>query len=580
MKEFPPFRLDDESQCLWRGQVRVTLTPKAFSILCYLVERAGRLVTQNELLEALWPDTFVQPEVLKSHILNVRNALGDDARNPSFIETQQRRGYRFIAAVQENAAREPKRSVAQEQTVAERGEREASIAVLPFSDMSSGKDNQYFGDGLAEEIINALTRISGLKVIARTSAFAFKGKNQDIRGIAEALGVRNILEGSVRAEGNRVRVTAQLVSASDGSHIWSGRYDREMNDIFAIQDEISQAIAEALEAKLGRPVKRVASARQAANHEAYQAYLEGRYYMHQVTATGIARALECYQRAARLDPGYALPHAGMAERVFYQAIYLSGRPREIVPAALASLARALQLDPEAADAHLVRGIFSAFYEYNWKAADEHFLRALELNPACPRVRSARSFWLLAPTGRLDEALVEITGAVNLDPLSSVARNRQCWVLHNMVKAEAVDRARALLQLFPSHPVSTFCASSTLLRQGWYEEAATALERGLDAVPGSAYLLGVLALARAQQGRAADAKRIRAELEELSARQYVPFLPRAHASEACGDMERAYELLDRAVEEREPLAVPILTDRRADQLLDPRFQGLLRKMNLA
>jgi len=270
----------------------------------------------------------------------------------------------------------------------------------------------------------------------------------------------------------------------------------------------------------------------------------------------------------------------MAERVFYQAIYLSGRPREIVPAALASLARALQLDPEAADAHLVRGIFSAFYEYNWKAADEHFLRALELNPACPRVRSARSFWLLAPTGRLDEALVEITGAVNLDPLSSVARNRQCWVLHNMVKAEAVDRARALLQLFPSHPVSTFCASSTLLRQGWYEEAATALERGLDAVPGSAYLLGVLALARAQQGRAADAKRIRAELEELSARQYVPFLPRAHASEACGDMERAYELLDRAVEEREPLAVPILTDRRADQLLDPRFQGLLRKMNLA
>src|ERR1700722_889673 len=184
MKEFPPFRLDTSNQCLWRTDAgieeRVRLTPKACAVLRYLVEHAARLVTQNELLEALWPDTFVQPEVLKSHILNVRNALGDDARNPSFIETQQRRGYRFIAAVQENAAREPKRSVPQEQTVAERGEREASIAVLPFSDMSSGKDNQYFGDGLAEEIINALTRISGLKVIARTSAFAFKGKNQDI----------------------------------------------------------------------------------------------------------------------------------------------------------------------------------------------------------------------------------------------------------------------------------------------------------------------------------------------------------------------------------------------------------------
>jgi TolB-like protein/Tfp pilus assembly protein PilF len=573
VKEFSPFRLDDEGQCLWRGQERVTLTPKAFSILCYLVARVGRLVTQNELLEKLWPDTFVQPEVLKSHILNIRNALGDDARNPSFIETQQRRGYRFIATVQENAAREPKRNGAQEQAA-------ASIAVLPFSDMSSGKDNQYFGDGLAEEIINALTRIDGLRVIARTSAFAFKGKNQDIRGIAEALGVTNILEGSVRIEGNRARVAAQLIAASDGGHIWSDRYDREMTDIFAIQDEISQAIVKALETRLGRPVKRLASARPPANPEAYQAYLEGRYYMHQVTPTGMWRSLECYQRAIQLDPGYALPHAGMAERVFYQAIYLSGHPREIVPAALASLARALQLDPQAADAHLVRGIFSAFYEYNWKAADEHFTRAIELNPACPRVRSARSLWFLAPTWQLDEALVECTRAVNLDPVSFVARNRECWVLHNMMKEEAVDRARTLLQLFPSHPVTIFCASSTLLRQGWYEEAATALERGLQAVPGSTYLLGVLALARARQGRTADVKRIHAELEELSARQYVPFLPRAQASEACGDMERAYELMGGAVEEREPLAVPVLSDRRTDLMADPRYQSLLRKMNLS
>jgi TolB-like protein len=580
VKEFPPFRLDDLDQCLWRGQERVTLTPKAFSILCYLVERGGRLVTQNELLETLWPDTFVQPEVLKSHILNIRNALGDDARNPSFIETEQRRGYRFIAAVQENAAREPKRNGAQKQTATERAEREASIAVLPFSDMSSGKDNQYFGDGLAEEIISALTRIGGLKVIARTSAFAFKGKNQDVRGIAEALGVTNILEGSVRVEGNRARVSAQLIAASDGSHIWSGRYDRQMTDIFAIQDEISRAIVEALETRLGRPVKRVASARPPANAEAYQAYLEGRYYMHQVTLSGMVRSLECYQRAIQLDPGYALPHAGLAERVFYQAIYLSGHPREIVPDALASLARALQLDPQAADAHLVRGIFSAFYEYNWRAADEHFARAIELNPACPRVRSARSLWYLAPTWQLDEALVESTRAVNLDPLSSVARNRECWVLHSMMKAEAVERARVLLQLFPTHPVTINCASLTLLRQGWYEEAAAALEKGLQAVPGSPYLLGVLALALARQGRTADAKRINGDLEELSSRQYVPFLPRAQASEACGDMERAYELMGGAVEEREPAAVPVLSARRTDLMTDPRYQSLLRKMNLS
>ena len=397
MKEFPPFRLDIESQCLWRGEERVALTPKAFSILCYLLERAGRLVTQNELLEALWPDTFVQPEVLKSHVMDVRNALGDDAKNPSFIETQHRRGYRFIAAVRDGTGGEqaPRAALV---TAAAGPSSEASIAVLPFSDMSSGKDHEYFGDGLAEDIINALTNISGLKVIARTSAFAFKGQNQDIRRIAESLGVANILEGGVRKEGNRVRVTAQLVSAIDGSHIWSGRYDREMTDIFAIQDEISQAIAEALQTKLGAPDKRVPGVRQPTHPEAYQSYLEGRYYMHQVTLKGAERALECYQRAIQIDPGYALPYAGLAEAVYYQAIYLSGRPREIVPNALASLAHALQLDPGASDAHVARGIFSAFYEYNWKAADEHFARALELNPACPRVRSARSFWLLAPTG--------------------------------------------------------------------------------------------------------------------------------------------------------------------------------------
>jgi TolB-like protein len=580
MKEFPPFRLDAEEQCLWQGKERVTLTPKAFSVLSYLVERAGRLVTQHELLEALWPDTFVQPEVLKSHILDVRGALGDNAKNPSFIETQPRRGYRFIATVRDAAVTEPGNRTEPAYRTTEPHEREASIAVLPFCDMSSGKENEYFSDGLAEEIINALTKIKGLKVIARTSAFAFKGRNQDIRGIAGALGVATILEGSVRKEGNRVRITAQLITASDGSHIWSCRYDREMTDIFVIQDEISQAIAEALEARLGQPVKRLASARQPASPDAYQAYLEGRYYMHQVTPKGIGRSLEFYQRAILLDPGYALPHAGMAERVYYQAIYLAARPREIVPAALASVAHALHLDPGASDAHGARGIFSAFYEYNWEAADEHFLRALELDPACPRVRTARSFWLLAPTGRLDEALAEITRAVRLDPLSSVARNRETWVLHCARKAEAVDRARAAVQLFPGHPVASFSSGLVLIRQGLHEEGVTAVEKGLEAVPGSVYLLGVLALARACQGRTEEAEQIRSELEELSARQYVPFLPQALASEACGDLHGRDHLLYRAIEEREPLAVPIMAERRPDLLSDPRYRSLLRHMNLA
>ena len=216
-------------------------------MLKYLVERAGRLVTHRELLEALWPETFVQPEVLKSHILDIRHVLGDDAKAPKFIETPPSGGYRFIAAVQSGGATEPE----------PRAWPVASIAVLPFVDLGNEKENDYFGDGLAEDIINELTKIPGLKAIARTSAFAFKGKTQDIRRIAEVLGVSNVLEGSFGSAGNRVRITAQLITAADGSHLWPGRYDRDLSDILTIQDEIAQSIADALRTQLrGRGERR------------------------------------------------------------------------------------------------------------------------------------------------------------------------------------------------------------------------------------------------------------------------------------------------------------------------------------
>lgn len=575
MREFPPFRLDIENQYLWRGTERIALTPKAFSVLQYLVEHAGRLVTQGELLEALWPGTFVQPEVLKSHILDIRNALGDDARNPAFIETQPKRGYRFIAVVRNGETVKP----APEPPPAKPSP-DASIAVLPFANLSGEKDNEYFSDGLSEGIINELAKIRGLKVIARTSAFAFKGQNQDIRRIAEALGVANVLEGSVRKAGNRVRITAQLIAASDGSHLWSESYDRETNDILAIQDEISVAIAEVLQSKLAAAPPRRAVSKESTNPEAYQAYLEGRYYMHQVTPKGMERSLECYQRAIGLDPVSAFPHVGMAERVYYQAIYMAGRPRDIVPAALASLARALHLDPGAAEAHFVRAIFSSFYEYNWDSAGEHYGRAVELDPASGRIRASRCVWFLVPTGGLEEALVEIKRAVHLDPLNPAVRTSETWVLHVARKSEAVERARTMLQLFPSHWIASFIASHAFMCRGLYDEAVAALEKGLQIVPGSAYLLGALALAHACQGRASEVEQIRTNLDELATRQHVPFLPRAHASEACGDTDQAYLLLDHAVDEREPLAVPLLTDRLHDRQPDPRFQSLLRKMNLA
>jgi len=564
MTDFPPFRLDSENQCLWRDTERITLTPKAFFLLQYLVERAGRLVTHSELLESLWPNSFVQPEVLKTQILDIRHALGDDARAPRFIETQPRRGYRFIAPIENAAASEP----------VSRPGPEASIAVLPFVNLGGARQNEYFGDGLAEDVINELAKIPGLKVIARTSAFAFKGRTQDIRRIAEVLGVANVLEGSFRSEGDRLRIVAQLISASDGNHLWSGRFDRAFTDVLTIQDEIAQAIADALRTKLRGPGERRPS-----SSEAYRAYLEGRYFVQQVTPQAIDHALQCYERAIKLDPGYALPHSGLALQAYYRVLYLAQRPNELAPAALASLGRALQLDPESAQSHVVRGVFSAFYEYNWNDADDHFVKALQMDPASPMVRVARALWFLVPTRRLPEALAEIKIGVTLDPFSPAVRISELWVLYTLRTPEAVDKARSLIRLFPSLPICRFVAGLTLLRNNLIDEAATTVEAGLSVAPGDVFLLGVMALVRSRQGRIADVDNIRNELDRRASERYIPFLPRSFIAEASGDCALSHQLLDQAVNEREPLAVIALADQCGDEVRRPGSDSLLRKMNL-
>jgi TolB-like protein/DNA-binding winged helix-turn-helix (wHTH) protein len=314
MKSFKAFRLDTANHLLWHDGDRVPLTPKGFDVLAYLVEHVGQVATQDEILEALWPETYVNPEVLRKYIQEIRKALRDRPANPEFIETLPKRGYRFVAPVTDETEVEPpelttSHSIAEQATVEQAIEEQAaeatveaeatplavespsrkrvlwklaivlvlavaaaavisayfrparsvanapslndtSIAVLPFADMSPAKDQEYFSDGLAEQLINDLTKVSGLKVIGRSSSFQFRGKNEGMRDVGRKLGVANILEGSVRREGNRVRITAELIKADDGFQLWSQTYDREIKDIFAVQDEIALATTEALQLKL------------------------------------------------------------------------------------------------------------------------------------------------------------------------------------------------------------------------------------------------------------------------------------------------------------------------------------------
>ena len=303
--------------------------------------------------------------------------------------------------------------VALEQISAKPAEQQPSIAVLPFANMSADKENEYFSDGLAEEILNLLAKIPGLKVIARTSAFAFKGKNEDIRKIAETLGVSNVLEGSLRRAGNRIRVTAQLINATDGTHLWSERYDRDMTDIFAIQDEIGQAISEALKVRL-------APRAQTVNIEAYQNYLKGQYYRARNTPESLAKAKECFEQALAIDPNYAPAYSGLAEYYYALAVYGIKPTGDVAPLARSAAEKALAIDPANSEAHSVLAAMAAIFDYDWKAAEKHFRKAMAAEPIPPMVRYRYAVYYLLPLGRVPEAMEQSRLALETDPVSMLS----------------------------------------------------------------------------------------------------------------------------------------------------------------
>ena len=298
-----------------------------------------------------------------------------------------------------------------------------SIAVLPFVNLSADKENEYFSDGLAEEIINVLAKVPELRVIARTSAFAFRDKEQDLRTIGERLKVGTILEGSVRRAGNRIRVTAQLINVADESHLWSERFDREIEDVFAIQDDISQAIANALKVKLAEP------RHSTRNIEAFQNYLKGLYWYEQYNQESLAKAKGAFEQALKHDPAYAPAHAGLA--VFYYGLgALSMRPMiDMAPLAKSAAGTALLIDPTLSEAHSVLGLIAGTVEYDWKSAERHYQAAMAVDPVPPLVRVRYALYFLTPLRRFGEAVVQYQRALETDPLSMMVHFGLAFALY-------------------------------------------------------------------------------------------------------------------------------------------------------
>jgi TolB-like protein/Tfp pilus assembly protein PilF len=445
-----------------------------------------------------------------------------------------------------------------------------SIAVLPFANMSADKENEYFSDGLAEEIINALTQVAGLKIPARTSAFFFKGKDVKIAEIARELGVEHVLEGSVRKAGNRIRVTAQLIKASDGYHLWSQRYDREMTDVFAIQDEISAAIADQLKVHLtGRK-------RPTANIAAYELFLEGRHNWYR---GALEKARECYEKAIALDPGYAPAYAGISECYMLSASRLAD-PRETIPKIEAAARRALELDPTLADAYGILGHVSAF-SYRWDEARKHFVHALELSSGAIHNRIPYVGWYLVPQGLLEEALGEAERAASQDPLSPLRPGFKAFVLyHSRRFDEAAEWFRRSLDVIPHNATMAIFLSRAYAHQNQFEQAMAVVEQAIQDSGRWAWTLFALGTVHALAGHIEEAHRVLEELRQLAQSRYVPASLVAMLHAQLGEKDAAFEWAGKAFDHRDPNLLWIKVDAAFDSLrADPRYPALLEKMNL-
>jgi TolB-like protein len=554
---FGEFELDRRAGELRRDGGKIRLQEQPLQILHVLLEQPGKVVQREELRKRIWPgDTFVDfDHGINNAIKRLREALGDTAETPRFIETLPRRGYRFLKAV-------------------EGASPNVSIAVLPFLSLSADPENEIFADGMCEEIISSLAQINNLRVIARTSSFSFKGRHVDLRVIGERLNVSNILEGSVRKSGNRLRITAQLVNAADGYHLWSETYDREMKDVFAIQEEIAKAIARRLEVTLDseqRPVFRAGTD----NLEAFKLYTQGRSLFFQ-RGPHLIRSVECCKQAVALDPKYALAWSGLADAYNSVGFYGLARPEASLPQAKEAAHRAIALDSSLAEAHTSLALSHLLHDWDRPSAEREFLHSLELKPRNSLTRIWYGlFYLQWAKGCFKEGLAHTTQAVQIDPLSAFVRAMQSFTYLPIDAEKSLQTALETLLLDPNAFLGHWAQLSALNLQGRHEEAAAVGESAIKLLGRSVWMLATLARTYAYLGRRADSEALYMELRWRSKREYVAPAVLAWAAYAAGEQDQAIQ----CVQEANAIGDPSLTAAMywpdfAELRQDRRFDDIL------
>ena len=628
---FGVFELDLRAGELRKHGLRVRLQEQPFQVLAMLVGHPGEVVTREELQKKLWPaDTFVDfDHGLNKAISKIREALGDSAESPRFVETVARRGYRFLADVKTadaapvggaEAAAETRRAeeVREEPELtgkAATGRRAVpnlawkisafvllvvvaslaawkfspwsrrplgirSLAVLPLESLSNDASQDYFADGMTDELISDLGQISALRVISRTSVMAYKHARKPLPEIARELNVDAVVEGTVLRSGDQVRITAQLIDASSDKHLWSQSYEGELKDTLALQNGVARAIAEQIRINLNPQEQAALKSVKVVNPEAYVSYLKGRYFWNKRTADGLKAALAYFNQAIEEDPKYAQAYSGLADTYALLGDWQYGvmTPKEALPKAKAAAVKALELDSTLGEAHNSLAFCLDGFDWDLDAGEKEFRRAIELNPGYASAHHWYA-WHLSLLGRYDEGIAEMKKAENLDPLSLIinADLAELLVLAHSYD-ESIRQSRKTIEMDTNFAAAHNQLGQAFLQEHRNDDAVAELQKAVQLSEGSPTCIANLARAEVASGRRGEAEKLLSELEKRSSPGY------SHASEiatiyvALGNKDEAMNWLEKGYEER--FNPGVLLRPGFDALRsDARFVDMERRMGL-
>jgi len=587
--EFDSFRLDAIKRLLWRDGVSVSLTPKAFDLILALVQHHGAVLEKDELMRLLWPNLVVEENNLTVIISSLRKALGESPEEHKYIVTIPKRGYCFVAQVNEvwgtrtglnpaNGGSENRvtgeakedRSVAQAQ----------SIAVLPFRTMSAGQNEDYLGLGMSDALITKLGSIRQIVVRSTSTVLSQTGTRQDPLEVGRRLGVDLLLEGWVQRADHRIRVTIQLVDVRDGSSLWSEKFDALFTDIFDVQDTISEQVTRALMLKLSGEERKQLTKRHTENSEAYRLYLKGRYFWNKRLVEGLKKAGEHFQLATEVDPDYALAYVGLADCYNLLSFFSGFSPKEFYPKGRAAAAKALELDDALAEAHASLALVEMMSDWDWGSAEQGFQRAIKLNPT---YSPARQWYakLLTALGRHEEALVEIKQAQELDPLSLITGAVVGFVCYYARQYDQViSDSQKNLELDPHFTLTYWALGWAYQQKAMYGEAVATFHKAASLSGGSTKMVSELGYTYAVSGRKSEAERELKRLLRLSKKQYVSPYEIAVIYVGLDEQDQALAWLEQAAEDRAWETICLQVEPKLDPFRsDSRFINLVRRIGL-